>query len=133
MKLLDFPPLMFFCWFLLIKPGKIDFFLFILCCMFTFLCFSVLFFPSFSGILSLIYFTNPSPSMVFHIDASFFFLSPFVHTKNVCSESTRMAPQDASALFVSSHVFFFSSLPPLNCHMLFKIPFFLKLFFGGDL
>lgn len=91
--------------------------------------------PSFSGILSLIYFTKPPPtsphglSGVSHLFL-FFFLSPFVHPKNGGSEKHLNAPpQDASALSVSSHV------PPteLLSHS-FKFPpfFFFLNFFWGD-
>lgn len=57
----------------LIDQGKLNYFLFILCCMLTcFVLFQTVLFSSFSGILFLICFTNCPPAFwCFHIDASF--------------------------------------------------------------
>lgn len=80
------------------------------------LCFSVLFFPSFSGIHSPIYFTNPPPRgcLVFPIDTSFFififiFCRHLLSTPKLLRKHLNGPQEPPSALSVSSHLFI---LPP---------------------
>lgn len=101
----------------------LSYFLFIFCCMCScFVLFQTVLFSSFSGILSLICFTNcPRALWCFHIDTSFS-VTPCPHQK----QKAPKAPKDQPYLSLHTCLFFF--LPPLN----FSVKCFqFSAFFGG--